>query len=198
MTTVKGRSEQALSIAARALDNGNIRPVRGVDRESCVMNLAKTLMKTHPKSEHGQLLMRALSPVHAADRSPEVLSVRWLVRRGESPSPEAVAGRIEAVRERDAVSTAKWETVNRIADADAFQAAKTIADRIAETGEAPTWRELIRAVGWPEKERPVCNMIFSRLDYLGWIETGKQARSLRPGKLYYDAIQAEDKLTRKE
>lgn len=182
---VNGRSAQALRLAETAIRRNRLRPERGATYESMTANLARVLMRTHPKSQHGQLLMRALSPASPQKRSEPENAVRWLIKRGQSPTPEAVADRLQIVQAQKAPKIDIWDIAESIAARDGMRAAQTIAEQIAETGQAPTWFELARALDWPRKQTRF-DPIFRLLEREGWIVTGPEPRSIRPGRRYQE------------
>lgn len=181
---VRQISPDAVKLASLAIRNSKLEPANRVRRSDCIAVLAKTLLATNPRSPHGKLLMRSFRPVaDDKQRSPEELSVRWLVKRAESPTPAAVAGRVLSYKTRGENLASVRQEANRIVDSDGYLAARLIADRIAETGESYTWLEVTKLMGWPVRKLLI-NEIFDKLRYLGWVETGSQTRSLRPGKRY--------------
>lgn len=179
---IKGRSEAALELASKAIRHARLRKTPGVDKQARIMNLAKVLMATRARSEHGQLLIRALQP-GTGYRSPEEIAVRFLVRQGMAPTIPAVTGYVRALADREAKDTERTSTASRIAESDGFRAAQYIADRIRDTGEAPTWLDLAINLGWP-RNNAVYAKVVRQLERDGWITTGREARSLRPGSRY--------------
>jgi DNA-binding IclR family transcriptional regulator len=69
---------------------------------------------------------------------------------------------------------------NRVAEEDGCKVAEIIARRVQETGESYTWSELNKIMAWPGSPR-YRREIMTRLEETGWISTGPEARSLRPG-----------------
>ncbi len=179
---IKGRSETAIALAGKAIKHARLRKTPGVDGETRIMNLAKVLMATHPRSEHGQLLVRALQP-GTGYRSPEEIAVRFLVRQGMTPTIPAVAGYVRALAAREAKDTERTSAASQIAGSDGLRAAQFVADRIRDTGEAPTWLDLAINLGWP-RNNIVYAKVIKQLERDGWITTGREPRSLRPGSRY--------------
>ena len=64
-----------------------------------------------------------------------------------------------------------------IRETDAATAGHYVAQRVQATGEGPTWAELLAAMGWPRNK----TWIIQALTRHGWIVTGTQPRSMRPG-----------------
>lgn len=184
----QGRSAQALRLAEAAIRNNRLRPERGATYEICTMNLAKVIMQTHPKSPHGQLLMRAFKRAKPHERSEEEKAVRWLVCGGESPTVEAVANRVSVIRARKERSAEPRETPESIAARDGLRTAEFVAGQIDQTGQAPTWFEIVRALGWP-RGQSVFEPVFRLLERDGWIITGTEPRSIRPGDRYQERKQ---------
>lgn len=180
---IKGRSQTAIRLAEQAIRNARLKKTTGISTEQRVMNLAKVLMVTSPRSDHGQLLMRALRPALGEYRPVEELAVRFLIRKGEAPTESAVAGFVQYRAEKDARDAELNRLAQETAAADGYRAAQFIAGRIAESGEAPTWHELRRVMGWTRKE-PVFSKIMGNLSRDGWIVAGREPRSLRPGIRY--------------
>jgi hypothetical protein len=178
------RSRLALALASKAVRGSKLRRAKGVTIDVPIANLAKVLMRTSPRSDHGQLLMRAMVPDErlSGPRSPEEEAVRRLLSRGQSPTIRAVASYVADAR-RVAEAKARREALGaRIAGEYGPAVAKAVADRIAETGESYTWAELYRAMGWPWGYPKV--IIIRQLERDGWLVTGSEERSLRPGERY--------------
>jgi hypothetical protein len=66
---------------------------------------------------------------------------------------------------------------------DAQAAAAYTAQVVAGTGRGPTWNELADAVGWPAGKE-IRRVIICILATQGWLRTGQEPRSLRPGPLF--------------
>lgn len=146
----------------------------GMTRPHVAEAFGRALAAAPPRSPHRALLAAALADRPQAERSPGELAARWLARRGETPTPEAVAGRLAAeVRQR-----ARLEEARAIAERSGPAAAAYAAEVLERTGTGPTWRELARAQGWPER---LASPVITRLAAAGWLATGTAPRSLRPG-----------------
>jgi len=183
-TKIQGRSLTALRIANSAVRNARLKRAKNMTLDEIAYNLAKVLMTTPPRSDHGQLLVRALSPASADNkRSAEEIAVRWLLAHGQTPTEPAITTRLEMLRISEASRIQKETEAARIAEKDGLRAAEAIASRIARAGESFTWVELRHAMGWP-LGKTTLEMILRRLEADGWIETGTKTRSLRPGSRY--------------
>jgi hypothetical protein len=117
----------------------------------------------------------------------------WLLSHGQGVSPPALANAVLQARQRvetapRKAAQAKWEKAEREAfksdlranlDAHGRRAAILVARALEETGAAPTWAELCHGLGWPGWwQREVA---IRKLAKAGWLVTGTEARSLRPG-----------------
>src|ERR1035441_5168866 len=171
-TKIQGRSLTALRIANSAVRNARLKRAKNVTLDEIAYNLAKVLMVTPPRSDHGRLLMRALSPaVRDNARSAEELAARWLLAPGPTPTEPAIATRLEMLRISEAARIRKKARAVRIAERDGLKAAAAIADRIAQAGESFTWVELARSLDWP-LDNMTLEMIMHQLEQSGWIQTG--------------------------
>lgn len=126
--------------------------------EESVRNLAPYM--SGPKPEKG---------------SPQAKAFAHLVRRGETPTPEAIGKLVEQWQQRDAffAMLAGDEEPRRVA---AF-----IDSVVRETGDGPLWSEVATGMGWP---RGLNTGAMNRLATDGWVEFSTQTRSLRPGSRY--------------
>lgn len=104
-----------------------------------------------------------------------------LIRKGQNPTPAAIAGHMRALAEHSARVANLHAVVEYAAARCSRTAAKYVAEHVAVLGEGPTWSEVARELEWP---REVAGRIIWRLVYDGWLTYGKQARSLRPGPRY--------------
>lgn len=182
--TEQERSRLALRLASEAIRKGKIRRDKGVTIDILITNLARVLLRTSPRSDHGQLLMRAMIPDNRLrePRSPEETAVRELLSHGQTPTIPAVAGHVADNRGAAEARARREAQAEQIAREYGPAVAKAIADRIAETGESYTWAELYRVMGWPWGYPKVA--IMRRLERDGWIVSGRETRSLRPGDRY--------------
>jgi hypothetical protein len=104
--------------------------------------------------------------------------VRTLLRRGETPTPAAVAGLLTDWQAHDAAVHHQQQRVAHVLAHDGPRAAAAAADAWTRHGQGPTWRELARAMGWPERDLEAA---IQALATAGWLTPGKAPRSLRPG-----------------
>jgi hypothetical protein len=116
----------------------------------------------------------------------------WLLARGQGVTPPAVATAVLAARERALSAPAKAAKAERDkAERQAFKAgvrqdadrlgrcaAEVVAAALERDGQAPTWAELGHAMGW---SRWQWNLAVKKLAKVGWLVTGTEPRSLRPG-----------------
>jgi hypothetical protein len=183
-TKIQGRSLTALRIANSAVRNARLKRAKNMTLDEIAYNLAKVLMVTPPRSDHGLLLMRALSPaIRDNARSAEELAARWLLAHGQTPTESAIATRLEMLRISEASRVRKKAKATRIAERDGLRAAAAIESRIAQAGESFTWIELARSLDWP-LDKITLEMIMHQLERSEWIVTGTKSRTLRPGSRY--------------
>ena len=116
----------------------------------------------------------------------------WLLARGQGVSPPAIATAVLDARQRALSAPAKAAKAKRDkAERQAFNAelrqdtdrlgrcaAEIVAIALERDGQAPTWGELGRAMGWSWWQ---WNRAVPRLAKRGWLVTGAKPRSLRPG-----------------
>jgi len=168
--------ERFTAIAARMLADG---PRSGKwsrrERDTAAQALGAVLAKTPARSEHGRLLSAALKGIASAEPLGEQEhAVMRCARQGITPVPASVAqaaAHYAGVRSRTgAVTEALF--------ADGERAGAEVARVVAVTGAGPTWGELATAMGWPWKSR---GAIIRALARDGWLVTGCEPRSLRPG-----------------
>ena len=181
MDSPNGRSPLSLKIARNAYKAARLKHVKDVPPAQIIANLAKVLMVTHPRSEHGQLLMGAMrGVVPIGSRTDAELAVRYLLSHGQTPTPEAVAGRLKAVMGYRAAREKRDAFAASVVEERGLEIARLIDQKIRETGESYTWQELDNVMGWP-RARIYRQIIMKELESAGWIETGSDSRSLRPG-----------------
>jgi hypothetical protein len=137
--------------------------------------LGRALARSARGSEHRKLLAAALRARKPGERTPEERAVWWLARRGETPTPGAVATRVAEDQRRQE----RAALVEQLAHDDGLRAAVEVARTVRRTGAGPTWRELARALGWPDWAAP---LVIPRLESAGWLAAGTERGSLRPGK----------------
>lgn len=110
----------------------------------------------------------------------------WLLARGQPVTRPAIATAVLGARARER----RWATLRTqrgafLAGLDADRTGPRLAalvDRCLErTGKAPTWREVGRVMGWSEAET---SWAIAELRRLGWLFTGSEPRSLRPGRRF--------------
>jgi hypothetical protein len=178
------REQLALKLASEAIRGARLRRAKGIFIDQVISNLAKVLVQTSPRSDHGQLLMRAMVPDNRLKepRSPEEAAVRKLLSHGQTPTVSAVAGHVADNKGAADAKIRREAQAEQVSREYGPAVAKAIAKRIAETGESYTWAELYRVMGWPWGYPKVA--IMRRLERDGWIATGRETRSLRPGDRY--------------
>jgi hypothetical protein len=174
-------TQRVMELAETALQRSGLKPAAD-QREEVVRSLAWVLANTPAKSEHGQLLMRALRP-GTGPRPAEEKVIRRLLRRNEQPPyAHVVAQLVEA--ERRKAERAVWfaRIVAKAVAEDGPRAASAVAAHWQKTGAGPTWIQLSKDMGWPldSKSRPTPHIIWG-LARAGWLRTGKEPNSLRPG-----------------
>jgi len=117
----------------------------------------------------------------------------WLLARDQAVTPRAVAAAVLADRERQGNAPAKAaKALAFTAERRAFKkdvtertgsygpaAAGIVAARIAGEGTAPTWSELCSEMGWHHWWQR--SIAVPKLVKAGWLVTGTEPRSLRPG-----------------
>src|SRR6266702_122398 len=89
----------AIKLGARAVKAARIKPHGTVTRQEMERAVAGAVVVTHPRTPHGQALMRALSgPLSYAEGrpGPELGAIRWLTARGQAPTEAATAARVAA------------------------------------------------------------------------------------------------------
>lgn len=181
MTSVNGKSPLSLKIAQNAYKSARLKRVEDVAPALIIANLAKVLMVTHPRSEHGRLLMGAMrGVVPIGSRTDAELAVRYLLSHGQTPTPEAVSGRLESVMTYRTAKKKRDAFAASIVQEHGPEIARLINQRIRETGKSYTWQELHTIMGWP-RARIYRQTIMKELESAGWIKTGSDIRSLRPG-----------------
>lgn len=174
------RSELARKLASNAYRAARLKKISGVTADIIVSNLAKVLIVTSPRSDHGRLLMRAMSGGIKAELRPEdEKAVRYLLSHGQTPTVEAVAGRLSELSVIREAQDKRRAYAAQVSDNGAA-VAEAISRRIADTGESYTWRELCKLMEWPSAPR-YRTEIMATLEADDWIMTGPEARSLRPG-----------------
>ena len=116
----------------------------------------------------------------------------WLLARGQAVTPPAVATAVLDARQRALSAPAKAAKAKRDkAERQAFKAelrqdtdrlgrcaAEIVAIALKRDGQAPTWGELGHAMRWNWWQR---NLAVPKLAKAGWLVTGRELRSLRPG-----------------
>jgi hypothetical protein len=116
----------------------------------------------------------------------------WLLARAQVVSPRSVATAVLDARQRalSAPTKAAKDKRDKAArkafkvelrqDADRLgrRAAEVVAEALEHNGQAPTWAELGRAMCWSWWQR---NLAIPKVAKAGWLATGREPRSLRPG-----------------
>lgn len=153
----------------------------GVDHDQAVAVLARTLARHDPfTTEHGQLLvaaLRARSPTEkqAGPRPPEEKAVRALVRIGESPTPAAVATRLEHAQRHARTQAARGPRLDALAERDAAAAVEVVVAWWRRNGRPLPPVTLGRRLGWAGDTWPVIR----RLEVAGWLAV--EGGGVRPG-----------------
>ena len=143
--------------------------------------LAKAFAATVPDSPHDRLLSAALAPTAESAETPRPvaeLAVRLLLGRGQVPTAAAVAGQLATFDQRKAAMAAREQRRKQLQSSDGPRAATLVAGHWQAHGRGPTWRELGRAIGWPQRE---VALTVRALAKAGWLTVGDEPRSLRPG-----------------
>lgn len=116
----------------------------------------------------------------------------WLLARGQGVTPPAIATAVLDARQRALSAPAKAAKVKRDKVArKAFKAelrqdterlgrcaAEVVATALEQDHQAPTWGELGHAMHWSWWQR---NLAVPKLAKAGWLVTGAEPRSIRPG-----------------
>lgn len=183
MTTPRPAIRPAARTRATALAAELLKAHRlGSRLEAASAAIGRALAENAPKSDHGQLLFRALAPGDRRTRPADERAVLALAERGETPTAAAVTAWLEADARRTAAARA-IRTAAAIPVAEhGRQAAAYVAETLERTGTGPTWPELADALGWPARPRNARYAIITKLITAGWLEAGEQPRSLRPGR----------------
>jgi hypothetical protein len=180
MTDNSERMQLARKLASNAYRTARLKKIPGVTADIVVSNLARVLISTSPRSDHGRLIMRAMrGGVPAELRTDDEKTVRYLLSHGQAPTISAVSGRLAelpAIHEAQRKRREYAETVT----ANGAAVAEAIARKLAETGESYTWQELRKLMDWPSSPRYL-PAIMTALERDGWITSGRETRSLRPG-----------------
>jgi hypothetical protein len=115
----------------------------------------------------------------------------WLLAHGQGVTPPAVASVVLDARQRALSAPVKAAKAKRDkAERQAFKAelrqdtdrlgrcaAEVVAIALKRDGQAPTWGELGRAMGWTWWQR---HLAVPKLAKAGWLVTGTESRSLGP------------------
>ena len=113
----------------------------------------------------------------------ELLAARaWLVARGDGPTAAAAATAVEHARQR-AQRIARFSAWQQETERDlagvGHRAAEVVAAAWAAHDSGPTWTDLGRAMGW--RKARCREWAIPLLEQAGWLTTGDEPRSLRPG-----------------
>lgn len=99
----------------------------------------------------------------------------WVEEHGQVATPRAIAAELQW-----RAAFAEWQAeVQRDVDKIGRRAAKLVALALAARGIAPTWVELGQGLGWRFKSQ--ANWAIPFLVEQGWLVSGLEPRSLRPG-----------------
>jgi hypothetical protein len=181
MTTARPRASratirQATALAASVINGRRLPPQ--VSAEQLAAAFGRALAVTAARSEHGQVLTAALQDRPLPRRSPAERAAWWLAARGQTPTAQAVAKRLAEAQAQQERAEERRQAAEQLARRDGPRAAQYAAGVIQSTGTGPTWRELGQAMGWPEWSWPA---VIGRLERAGYLATGSEPRSLRPG-----------------
>ena len=129
--------------------------------------------KRKPLSEAQRRVLATATPRERDDAK------RFLARHGQGVTPGAIAAEIVHARER--LKLANWAAATR-RDVDVIgqRAASLVQLALDKVGRAPTWAELAKAMGWRHTQRQM-EWAVPFLEEQGWLVTGPEPRSLRPG-----------------
>jgi hypothetical protein len=154
----------------------------GVDHDQAVAVLARVLRRYDPFAHpHGQLLvaaLRARSPAEkeqAGPRPAEQKAVRALLRIGESPTPAAVATRLEHTQRHARTQAARGPRLDALAERDAAAAVEIVVAWWRHNGRPLPPVTLGRRLGWAGDTWPVIR----RLEVAGWLAV--EDGGVRPG-----------------
>lgn len=166
-------------VAERILASRQLPP--GADAGQLAAAFGKALAITSPQSAHGKVLAGALRDKQSQDRTPAERAAWWLAIRGQTPTEAAVAKRLAELDSQRRRAVEHKKAADLRANRDGLRAARYVAMALTCTGAGPTWRELSRAMGWPDAS---CAAVIRRLVDAGWLAAGEERRSLRPGARY--------------
>lgn len=122
-----------------------------------------------------------------------VAAKAWLLAHGQGVTPPGVAMAVLHTRQRALSAPTKAAKAEQDkAERQAFKvelrrdgehlgrrAAEIVAATLERDGQAPTWGELSRAMGWPRWWQR--GLAVPKLAKAGWLVTGRKPRSLRLG-----------------
>jgi hypothetical protein len=135
--------ERATAMAARLLAAHRLGKILPVAAKS----FGRAIAITPPRSEHGQLLARALRPPDGTARPEDVQAAVRLACEGTTPTARAVAACLDGARQHRASASKDRAAVAEIAARDGQRAAACVAEVVARTGQGPTWHELGHELG---------------------------------------------------
>jgi hypothetical protein len=160
-----------LQRAELLLARADLELAAGVDHDQVVAALARVLRRYDPfRSDHGRLLVAACQARSPADRQAgprpaEQKAVRGLLRVGESPTPAAVATRVEQTQRRARTQAARGPRLDALAERDAAAAVEIVIGWWRRNGRPLPPVTLGRRFGWAGDTWPVIR----RLEIAGWL-----------------------------
>jgi hypothetical protein len=173
---------RTLHRAEGLLRRGQLHPEPNVDADRIAVMLARVLDRHDPlQSEHGRLLVAALSPRskrerRAGPRPPAEAAGRRLLAQGQAPWPKAVAA---AAERHEAYRQARGRRADRLAPVaarDGPRAAQLVIDFWRERGQPPSPTRLGYGLGWNAHETWA---LVHQLVNLGWLAVHRG--QLHPG-----------------
>jgi hypothetical protein len=174
-------SSRVRALAEAALQNSGLKPPAD-QRETVVDKLARALANTPAKSEHGQLLVRALRPGKGPRPKDERIVRRLVGYNGDPPYAHVVGQLLDAEGKREERAAWRNRVVAKVVAEDGPRAAAFVAQCWQETGAGPTWHQLSSAMGWPSHPKiRIIPAIIHGLAKGGWLRAGKEPNSLQPG-----------------
>jgi hypothetical protein len=178
-----------LALAAGLARRGYLRPRPGTRPQAMVTALARTLASLGgplDASEHGRLLDTALrrrsrTARRAGPRPDPERIVRRLLESGQPATAAAVAARLRDLRRHAEAEQARSLRIAPFVKTDGPAAAGCVARYRARLGHGPSWRHVGRYMRWSWSDG---DAIVRALISEGWLVTGQERGSLRPGPRY--------------
>jgi hypothetical protein len=171
VTTTTTATLSDLERASLLLSRSGIDLAAGVDHDQAAAMLARVL-RHHDLfgTPHGRLLLAAChartpAEKEAGPRPLDEKAVRALLRIGESPTPAAVATRVEQTQQRIRSLAARVPRLERIAERDAAAAVEAVVGWWRRYGRPPSPVALGRRFRWAADTWAVIH----RLEAAGWL-----------------------------